>query len=238
MMTHIARTTYFARDHIPLIFQPIARVSDLSVIGYDVKANRYYHSDDVSCEYIYNIVRSAEADLHITLSLIRRAINIVSAQSWRTAKNLSISIPCLAFASENFVSNVIYICEQYSYDMRFLTVKLSMTDVLSINADEMYGIMRFHIIGCRFSIELVDSGFTALQDFFYIPLSEIRIADITVLQEFNIGDRYLKILCVSAATLGVLSVIEGIDNKINLTRARKVGFDLIQGNEAGSPFIF
>lgn len=222
-------------EFLPFL-QPIVRSHDLTVAGHEILARWQSPLGGLLMPQSFLPLLQAPRERRcLGLTLLRQSLAAIGALERRPPLTLSLNLTGSDCGDEDFVEGIISTCQEFRYDLRLLKVEISEQEALNASTQELRGMIRLSLLGCRLSVDDFGSGETRLHDLLHLPVSELKIDRSILRRSLEEEPSLLEALCSLGSSLGLCSVVEGIETTAELAAARAAGADLLQGFLIGRP---
>jgi len=223
-------------DEFLPFMQPIVRSHDLIAVGHEILARWQSPMGGLLMPQSFLPLLQAPRERRcLGLTLLRQSLAAISAFEPTRSLTLSLNVTGSDCADEDFVEGIVSSCREFGYDLRLLTVEISEQEALTASTAELRGMIRLSLLGCSLSVDDFGAGETRLHNLLHLPISEVKI-DRSILRRSLDGEpSLLEALCSLGSSLGLRSVVEGIETADELAAARAAGADLLQGFLLGRP---
>lgn len=228
-------------NQFALEYQPIVRVSDRAVLGYEalLRWNHPVRGRMVAGEFI-ELAEECGVVESIGAWVLETAC--AAASRWPTPPagplpTLWVNLSQKQIARPNFADEVISVLERSGLSPRRLCVELSEHTLApdAFEAGKHLSILR--ALGVQVAIDDFGSGGSSFAQVKHLPVDVLKIdGDFVVRLGIGVEDRgIVKAMIEFAHALGVMTVAEGVEHEVQAAELEALGCDAVQGWLIGEP---
>lgn len=229
-----------ASDGFRLVFQPIVRASDRSVVRYEV----LLRMDDEAGRVLSPVSFIPFAERN---GLMPQIDLWVVAQSFALAERryregrplaLSVNLSGQTLGDADAVTRLRKLCDGF-FAPQLIEFEITETAALALaQLDQTRDFMReLRSRGFRFALDDFGTGFSSLAYLKYLPVDVVKIdgAFVRDIVGDAVDQAMVRSICQIARSLGKQTVAEYVENQAILDRLLDIGVDYVQGYHLGRP---
>lgn len=227
--------TAVRRGHIRAAVQPIARMSDLKVIEYELLArwvDSGFEQDPGPAQFI-PIAEKLGLLNEILWVTLDEALGKLDVSDLKLALNVS---PAQLLASD-FLETLMSILARHNVEPRSITLEIT-EEVVFRNLDRNVSILeRARNAGMSIALDDFGSGYSSLSMLDALPLDKLKI-DQGLIKKAQYNARSANILTAAinlAKQLDLIACVEGVETEEALSEITRMGADQVQGYWIGKP---
>ncbi|MEM5515589.1 EAL domain-containing protein [Henriciella sp. AS95] len=223
-------------DQIRPCYQPLIRLSDNKLEGYEILA-RWYHPQKgiLSPDTFIPIAEDTGLIKQMTLNLLRAACE--NAQSWPDGLFISLNISPVQLRHEEIVDDLLGMLEAYGHPPSFLEVEV--TENALIDDMEMATVIleRLADSGIRLALDDFGTGYASLNQLRSLPFDKLKIdkSFIMSMSESEDSRTIVNAVLALSQSLGLESTAEGIESEDVADWLKAAGCGHGQGYYFGRP---
>ncbi|MCR9268629.1 MAG: EAL domain-containing protein [Hyphomonadaceae bacterium] len=213
-----------------LDFQPILNAQSQIVTSFEALAR--WNSPTlgaVSPEHFIPIAEQSGLITKLSPILLRRALR--EAETWPETISLSINLSSLEVASMEHAQQLMRLIDQSSVNPRRVVFEITETAMMRESKNVLKVLEAFRKVGIRISLDDFGTGFSSLNHVAHMPLDAVKI-DRTFLEGIETrreSASVLKTICDLCRSLGLTSVMEGVETPLQARMVKSAGIDFMQG---------
>jgi diguanylate cyclase (GGDEF)-like protein len=231
---HALRNARFERE-IELVFQPQFALDSQRMVRAEVLAR--WHSPSLGLVPPDQFVKVAEecgliADISVTV--LRKAIQAL--EDWEKPVPLSINLSANDLSSNQTMDEIMGLLVLHQVDPELLEFEVTETAMFQDKGRAEENLQRLSGLGYAIAVDDFGVGYSNFNYLRTLPINKIKI-DRSFLDDLQdpMTEKMLNSLVGIAGTLGVQSLLEGVEDELGLLMAKRAGADLVQGYLTGRP---
>lgn len=225
------------KGNIRAALQPIARVSNLEVVEYELLArwvNSGLEQDPGPAQFI-PVAESQGVLNDILWVILAEALEVLDLNQYKLAVNVS---PAQLSAGD-FLDTLLDMLADHGVDPRSITLEVT-EEVVFRNLERNVAVLdRARDSGMSVALDDFGSGYSSLSMLDSLPLDKLKI-DQEIVQKAEYNQRSANILQAAitlAQQLGLLACVEGVETDQSLHKIVAMGADQVQGYQIGKPLL-
>jgi EAL domain-containing protein (putative c-di-GMP-specific phosphodiesterase class I) len=220
-------------------FQPRVEVATGRIVGARALA-RWRHPVMGKVEphaFIRPLEESGLIDV-LTWDMLRKASACCSA--WHAAgleSTVSVRLAVRLLAGENLAARVTQTVSEQGLDPRHMILEVSDAAAAAQAGGELENLARLRVNGFGLSMRNHGSGYASLQQLTRIAFTELKFDQAHARNAAceELGKALLTEMIETARTLGITSVVEGVETQLDWDLVARLGCDLAQGYFIAAP---
>ena len=220
-------------DNIQPSFQPIYHLKSKKIIKYESLA-RIITEDgqEISPYYFIDIARKANLYQYITQAMISKSFALFEDKDYEFSINLSID----DIENKNTVNFLIDSIKKFPDPCRIIFEILESDKINNYNKLKLF-IEKIKNFGCKFAIDDFGSGYSNFAHILELNVDYLKI-DASLVKNVTKDENsriITKTIISFAASLGLETIAEYVEDKESLDMLEEMGADYIQGYYIGKP---
>ncbi|MBK8085886.1 MAG: EAL domain-containing protein [Devosia sp.] len=223
-------------SELSVVFQPIIRISDESVAGFEALAR--WDSPImgvVSPSEFIPVAERAGIIGSLTRPLLRKALQAASA--WPDHIRLSFTLSAHDLNPEDGVAAVIGIIRAGDVSSRRLDLEITETAFTHDFEQVKRAVALLGRLGCGISLDDFGTGYSSLSRLHALPLNRLKIdrSFVAGLDGRQSSIKIVRSLLALSRDMGLECVVEGVETAAELATIRELGGELVQGFHFSPP---
>lgn len=226
-----------SQSQIRPYFQPLIRLSDRSVYGFEALA-RWDHPDlgAIGPDQFIPVAEAHGLLWQITETMIDNALAFL-AQIGDRATVMAVNVPTDLCAQSSFPEFLTSMLARHVLTPDRLIIEVTETGPLGLTQDHIDALTRLRMHGFNLSIDDFGTGVSSLERLVRIPFNELKI-DRYFVQEITTSpeaENLVQNLVQIARSMGMAVVIEGVEDAAAMDLAQDLGCSYAQGYHIAKP---
>ncbi|ANP78579.1 hypothetical protein A134_19720 [Vibrio crassostreae 9CS106] len=154
--------------------------------------------------------------------------------------SVSVNMTQENLAIPNICDKIIEACKAFNFPHEYLTLELTESQAYRNRPVALSTLARLRVHGFKLSIDDFGTGYASLDKLLKLPFTEMKI-DRSFVSDLATNPKHqvlVKMLRQVADTMGMNTVVEGVENSATWHILRQQGFSLCQGYFTGAPIPF
>ncbi len=216
-----------------IYYQPKVEISAGKIVGFEV-LTRFNHATkgmilpDHFIPVIERIGLISDLDFWVLKNACQYTLQL-HAKGYRDL-SVAVNISPSHFIQKEFVSEVSRILEQLNYPANLLEIEIT-ENVFTDSSEQMKNFMALNKLGVKVSIDDFGTGYSSLSQLQQLPINILKI-DKTFIRELgkkDQADKLIKSIKDMTDSLGISTVVEGVETAQQLAILKELQYDVIQG---------
>jgi EAL domain-containing protein (putative c-di-GMP-specific phosphodiesterase class I) len=224
------------RDELLIYYQPIVDLPTGRVAGFEALARWNHSTRGVILPDRFIPLAEELGVIHgLGLVVLRAACaqlaawdaTFPDAPDWYIAVNVAVQ----QFDSPDLLADVTQVLRESSVDPSRIVLEVTEGSVMEDPEHVLYVLQQLRELGVRVALDDFGTGYSALQYLRRFPLDVLKI-DKSFVSELELGTSsatLLRAMLELGRSLGLRTVVEGVESTVQLEAIRSLGCDLVQG---------
>lgn len=232
--------TALALDEFKLHYQPLYTARNQKLIGFEALL-RWTNPDmgQISPERFIPVAEETRLILPIGDWVLKNACWFLKKlhDIGGTELTMSINISILQLQQPDFANSVLKVLEQNNLQPEALELEITESVLIQYIDEVADNISLLKSIGIKITLDDFGTGYSSLNYLTQLPISTLKIDRSFIERIGNTEDNKLIIepIIFISRKMGLITVAEGVETKLQLDYLRKLGCDVIQGYLLGRP---
>ncbi len=217
-------------EELSVVFQPIVNIKTGATIGFEALA-RWTSPllGPVSPAAFMPVAERAGIVQALTRHLLKKALAV--AATWPDHARLAFNLSAHDLNSAEDMLALLAIIRKSDFDPSRLDMEITETAFAHDFDQVRKSIDMLRLLGCGVSLDDFGTGYSSLAQLHALPLTKIKIdrSFVTDLHNTPASYKIVKSLLTLSHDMGLGCVIEGIENKEELTAVAQLGGEMAQG---------
>ena len=224
------------RGEIPVHYQPVVRLADGEVEGFEVLA-RWPHPTRGLLTAGEFLPAAEEAGLSIELGRVVLEKALQAACHWPERLSIWLNVAPAEFANEALVDTLAESFERFGVEPRRLVIEVTESGVIQSNDAALVAMQRLRELGVSLSIDDFGTGYSSLSRLAELPIQSLKIPKpfVDKLVGQDPDEAFVDAILRLSDSLGLATVAEGIEHPAQAARLRELGCRFGQGYLFGRP---
>ena len=224
------------RGEIVPWFQPLVRLADMEIVGFEVLA-RWDHPrlGVLGPEAFLPLAEDMGAQPDVFATLLTAACQ--AAQAWPSHLGLSVNISPHELRNESLAADVERILTATGFDGTRLEIEITEHALIQDLAQARAVLDKVRDLGVSLALDDFGTGFSSLHHLRELPFDKLKI-DRSLLRGLDTDHdsaRFVAAIVVLGQALGLEVTAEGVEDEATLARVRELGCTYAQGYLFGRP---
>ncbi len=150
--------------------------------------------------------------------------------------NISINVSKEHFVDENFIEKYVEICNKYEIETNQIDLEVTESATVDGNIDILKILTKIKEKGFTISIDDFGTGYSSLSMLQSMPIDIIKVDKVFVDKaDLNSDKNIINHIIFIAESLGIKTVVEGVETKEQAEYIRRIKGDIIQGYYYSKP---
>ena len=224
------------RDELLIYYQPIVDLPTGRVAGFEALARWNHSTRGVILPDRFIPLAEELGVIHgLGLVVLRAACaqlatwdaTFPDAPDWYIAVNVAVQ----QFDSPDLLADITQVLRESSVDPSRIVLEVTEGSVMEDPEHVLYVLQQLRELGVRVALDDFGTGYSALQYLRRFPLDVLKI-DKSFVSELELGTTsatLLRAMLELGRSLGLRTVVEGVESAVQLEAIRTLGCDLVQG---------
>jgi len=228
--------TALERGEIVVHFQPVVRLADGEIEGFEVLA-RWPHPTRGFLSAADFLPAAEEAGLTVELGrlVLQRALE--AAQRWPKRLSIWLNVAPAELANERLVDTLAEALRGYGVDPSRLVIEVTESGVIQGSDGALIAMRRLRELGVSLTIDDFGTGYSSLSRLAEFPIESLKIPKpfVDKLVGEDADEAFVDAILRLGESLGLAAVAEGIEHPAQAERLRQLGCRFGQGYLFGRP---
>lgn len=219
---------------LSVMFQPLARASDLSFVGAEALLGNQLEGFGALAPP--QLIAALEGEPQMLIDLSYQVLDAAAAlcARWTAAGflgHVSVNMPLPVLLTADAVARITAIVARHGVLPQMVVLELTEDAIYDSYASALTALARLRLAGFGLALDDVGQRQSGLMQLAKLPVTTIKI-DLELLRQARDWAKPRRIMASLAALghqLGLKVVAEGVETREDLERVRKVGVDYVQG---------
>lgn len=224
------------RREIVVHYQPVVRLADGSVQGFEVLARWQHPTRGLlpAAEFL-PIAEETGLVVELGVQVLEQALD--AARSWPRELSLWVNLAPAELANERLVETLSAALERAGIEPARLTIEVTESSVLQSEESALEAMRRLRELGVSLTIDDFGTGYSSLSRLAEFPIESLKIPKPFVdrLVGADADEAFVDAILRLGDSLGLAAVGEGIEHASQADRLRELGCLLGQGYFFGRP---
>ncbi|HUJ55768.1 MAG TPA: EAL domain-containing protein [Gaiellaceae bacterium] len=224
------------RREIIVHYQPVVRLADGSVQGFEVLA-RWPHPTRGLLPAAEFLPIAEETGMVVDLGRLVLEQALDAARSWPPELSLWLNLAPAELANDRLVESLSEALERAGIDPRRMRIEVTESSVLQSEESALEAMRRLRDLGVSLTIDDFGTGYSSLSRLAEFPIESLKIPKPFVdrLVGEDVDEAFVDAILRLSDSLGLAAVGEGIEHAAQADRLRELGCLLGQGFFFGRP---
>jgi len=174
------------------------------------------------------------------LSWIMLALSAMEARRWRDAGfgiTVSVNLSAMSLADPGYAESVTEIVSGHGIEPSRMILELTETEEILNAAAALENVTRLRMNGFGLAVDDYGVGYSSMHELSRMPFTEVKI-DRTFVKSAAVDERprlMIEQIVAIARQLGLKTVAEGVETRIESEMLKRLGCDRIQGHFVAKP---
>ncbi|MFG1479295.1 EAL domain-containing protein [Xanthobacter sp. V4C-4] len=219
-----------ATNGITPYYQPLVRLSDGAVVGFEVLA-RWNHPMQgfISPEIFIPIAEDTGLIGQLTQSILKQAC--ADASRWPDHIKISVNLSAVQLKDYSVPEQILHTLKIAKFPSQRLEIEVTETALVDDDKSANAILSRFRAAGIDIALDDFGTGYSSLQNLRMFPVTKLKI-DKSFVRSMNVDVNAKKLISGILAltrSLGILTTAEGIEEAEEADYLRSIGCDFGQG---------
>jgi len=223
-------------------FQPVVRLSDEAVIGYEALA-RWYHPQEgwIPPDRFIPVAEQNGLIEEVSQVILRSACAVIarSEASVGDATFVSVNISPLQIHRSMFLDTLTAICDDAGASRHHLVIELTEQAMLALDSATLARLEEVRSAGIEVAIDDFGTGYASLTYLKHLPADRLKLdrSFITDLDQDRSNQAIVGVTRTLADAFGLSQIAEGIETRAEADELRALGYTCGQGYLFGRPRV-
>jgi diguanylate cyclase (GGDEF)-like protein len=224
------------RREILVHFQPVVRLSDGEIEGFEVLA-RWPHPTRGFLNAADFLPAAEEAGLTIELGHLVLQQALDAARRWPERLSIWLNVAAAELANERLVDTLAEALKGYAIEPSRLVIEVTESGVIQGSDGALVAMQRLRQLGVSLTIDDFGTGYSSLSRLAEFPIESVKIPKPFVdrLIGEDVDEAFVDAILRLGDSLGLAAVAEGIEHPAQAERLRQMGCRYGQGYLFGRP---
>jgi diguanylate cyclase (GGDEF)-like protein len=228
--------TALERREILVHYQPVVRLSDGEIEGFEVLA-RWPHPTRGLMSAADFLPAAEETGLTVELGRLVLDQALQAARRWPERLSIWLNVAPAELANERLVDMLAEALKGYGVDPSRLVIEVTESGVIQGSDGALATMQRLRTLGVGLTIDDFGTGYSSLSRLAEFPIESLKIPKpfVDKLLGEDADEAFVDAILRLAESLGLNAVAEGIEHHAQAERLRQLGCRLGQGYLYGRP---
>lgn len=223
-----------------VIYQPKTYTSNEKIAGAEALV-RWYKDDEIipPNKFIPLFEKNKfiiKLDLYIFEQVCKDLVEW--REKYQYIPTISINISKEHFVDENFIDEYVEICNHYKIETNTIDLEITESATIDSNIDILKVFRKIKEQGFIISIDDFGTGYSSLSMLQNMPIDIIKIDKIFVDKaDLSTNKNIINYMMLIAKSLGVKTIVEGVETKEQMEFIKSIKGDIIQGYYYSKPIL-
>lgn len=221
-----------------IVYQPKTFTKNEKMSGAEALVRWYKDGEFISPNKFIPLFEKNKFILKLDMYIFDKVCQDLS--EWRerfgVMPNISINVSKEHFVNENFIEKYVEICNKYNIETNQIDLEVTESATVDGNIDILKILTKIKEKGFTISIDDFGTGYSSLSMLQNMPIDIIKVDKVFVDKaDLNSDKNIINHIIYIAESLGIKTVVEGVETKEQAEYIRKINGDIIQGYYYSKP---
>lgn len=221
-----------------IIYQPKTFTKSEKMSGAEALVRWYKDGEFISPNKFIPLFEKNKFILKLDMYIFDKVCQDLS--EWRekfgVMPNISINVSKEHFVDENFIEKYVEICNKYNIETNQIDLEVTESATVDGDIDILKILTKIKEKGFTISIDDFGIGYSSLSMLQSMPIDIIKVDKVFVDKaDLNSDKNIINHIIFIAESLGIKTVVEGVESKEQAEYIRKINGDIIQGYYYSKP---
>ena len=228
--------TALERREIAVHFQPVVRLADGEIEGFEVLA-RWQHPTRGFLTAADFLPAAEEAGLTVELGRLVLQQALEAARRWPERLSIWLNLAAAELANERLVDTLAEALKGYGVNPGRLVIEVTESGVIQGSDGALVAMRRLRDLGVGLTIDDFGTGYSSLSRLAEFPIESLKIPKpfVDKLVGEDADEAFVDAILRLSDSLGLAAVAEGIEHPAQAERLRQLGCRFGQGYLFGRP---
>lgn len=226
------------KKEFKVIYQPKTATSNEKMVGAEALVRWYKEGEIIPPNKFIPLFEKNKFIIKLDLYIFEQVC--IDLSQWREKyqymPTISVNISKEHFINENFINEYVKICNQYNIETNCIDLEITESATIDSNIDVLKVFRNIKEQGFIVSIDDFGTGYSSLSILQNMPIDIIKIDKIFVDKaDLSTNKNIINYILLIAKSLGVKTIVEGVETKEQMEFIKSIQADMIQGYYYSKP---
>lgn len=223
-----------------VIYQPKTATSNEKMVGAEALVRWYKEDEIIPPNKFIPLFEKNKFIIKLDLYIFKQVCKDLAywRKKYQYMPTISINISKEHFIDENFIDEYVKICHHYNIETNCIDLEITESATIDSNIDILKVFRNIKEKGFIISIDDFGTGYSSLSLLQNMPIDIIKIDKVFVDKaDLTTHKNIINYMILIAKSLGVKTIVEGVETKEQMEFIREIKADMIQGYYYSKPIL-